>query len=405
MNTTAPTDQPHVMMTYGRLPIALTHGRGCRAWDTHGRQYLDALGGIAVNTLGHAHPGLVAALQDQVAKLIHTSNYVHIPLQEALAARLCELSGMSNAFFCNSGLEANEAAIKIARKFGHDRGNTNPEILVFERAFHGRSLATLSATANPKIHAGFGPLVGGFVRVPLNNLAAVEQAFSEHPCITAVFLETIQGEGGVNPSRIDFLQGLRGLCDRHDKLLMLDEVQCGIGRTGKWFAHQWAGVVPDVMPLAKGLGSGVPIGAVVCGPKAAGILQAGNHGTTFGGNPLAMRAGVETLRIMEEDGLLAHAESVGAQLKAELQRELGSHSGVKEVRGQGLMLGVELDRPCGALLGIACEAGLLISVTADSVIRLVPPLVMTHEEARELVARLVPLVLQFLKDTNVKAAA
>ena len=405
MSTTAPIDQPHVMKTYGRLPIALTHGRGCRAWDTQGREYLDALGGIAVNTLGHAHPRLVAALQDQVAKLIHTSNYVHIPLQEELAARLCELSGMANAFFCNSGLEANEAAIKIARKFGHDRGNTEPEILVFERAFHGRSLATLSATANPKIHAGFGPLVGGFVRAPLNNLAAVEKALADHPRITAVFLETIQGEGGVNPSRIEFLQGLRELCDRHDKLLMLDEVQCGIGRTGKWFAHQWAGIVPDVMPLAKGLGSGVPIGAVVCGPKAAGVLQAGNHGTTFGGNPLAMRAGVETLRIMEEDGLLAHAESVGAQLMVDLQRELGSHPGVKDIRGQGLMLGVELDRPCGALLGIACEAGLLISITADTVIRLVPPLVMTHDEAREVVARLAPLVLQFLKDSDVKAAA
>jgi acetylornithine aminotransferase len=405
MTTNAPIDQPHVMATYGRLPIALTHGRGCRAWDTQGREYLDALGGIAVNTLGHAHPRLVAALQDQVAKLIHTSNYVHIPLQEELAARLCELSGLSNAFFCNSGLEANEAAIKIARKFGHDRGNTEPEILVFERAFHGRSLATLSATANPKIHAGFGPLVGGFVRAPMNNLAAVEKALKDHPRITAVFLETIQGEGGVNPSHIEFLQGLRELCDRHDKLLMLDEVQCGIGRTGKWFAHQWAGIVPDVMPLAKGLGSGVPIGAVVCGLKAAATLQAGNHGTTFGGNPLAMRAGVETLRIMEEDGLLAHAESVGAQLKADLQRELGAHPGVKDIRGQGLMLGVELDRPCGALLGIACEAGLLISITADSVIRLVPPLVMTHDEAREVVARLAPLVQQFLKDNDVKAAA
>jgi len=403
--TNASTAQPHVMTTYGRLPIALTHGKGCRAWDTEGREYLDALGGIAVNTLGHAHPRLVAALQDQVAKLIHTSNYVHIPLQEALAARLCELSGMSNAFFCNSGLEANEAAIQIARKYGHDRGNTEPEILVFERAFHGGSLATLSATANPKIHAGFGPLVGGFVRVPLNDLAAVERALADHPRITAVFLETIQGEGGVNPSRVEFLQGLRAICDQHDKLLMLDEVQCGIGRTGKWFAHQWAGIVPDVMPLAKGLGSGVPIGAVVCGPKAAHVLQPGNHGTTFGGNPLAMRAGVETLRIMQEDGLLAHAESVGAQLKADLQRALGTQPGVKDIRGQGLMLGVELDRPCGALLGIACEAGLLISVTADSVIRLVPPLIMTHDEAREVVARLAPLVLQFLKDSDVKAAA
>ena len=399
-----PTDQPHVMKTYGRLPIALTHGRGCRAWDTEGREYLDALGGIAVNTLGHAHPKLVAALQDQVGKLIHTSNYVHVPLQEELAARLCELSGLQTVFFCNSGLEANEAALKIARKFGHDRSNTEPEVIVFEKAFHGRSIATLSATANPKIHAGFGPLVGGFVRVPLNDLAAVEAAMLAHPRVTAVFLETIQGEGGVNPARIEFLQGLRELCDRHDRLLMLDEVQCGIGRTGKWFAHQWAGILPDVMPLAKGLGSGVPIGAVVCGPKAAAVLQPGNHGTTFGGNPLAMRAGVETLRIMVEEGLLANAQSVGEVLQQELKAELGSLDGVVDIRGQGLMVGVELDRPCGALLGQACAAGLLISVTADSVIRLVPPLIMTPEEALEVVRRLAPLVKTFLQD-NPKAPA
>jgi acetylornithine aminotransferase len=391
--------QPHVMTTYGRLPIALSHGRGSRVWDTDGREYLDALGGIAVNTLGHAHPRLVAALQDQVAKLIHTSNYVHIPLQEVLAERLVTLSGLTNAFFCNSGLEANEAALKIARKFGHDRGNTNPKVLVFERAFHGRSIATLSATANPKVHAGFGPLVPGFVRVPLNDLPAVEAALASHPEITAVFLETIQGEGGVNPARIEFLQGLRAVCDRADILLMLDEVQCGIGRTGKWFAHQWAGILPDVMPLAKGLGSGVPIGAVVCGPRAAHVLQPGNHGTTFGGNPLAMRAGVETLRIMEEDGLLAHAAEVGDQLHKELRAALAGVEGVVEVRGQGLMLGIELDRPCGALLGQACAAGLLISVTADTVVRLVPPLIFTAQEASELVHRLVPLIRDFLAST------
>ena len=393
-----PTEQPHVMKTYGRLPIALTHGRGCRAWDTEGREYLDALGGIAVNTLGHAHPKLVAALQDQVAKLIHTSNYVHIPLQEQLASQLCELSGLSTVFFCNSGLEANEAALKIARKFGHDRGNAEPEVIVFERAFHGRSIATLSATANPKIHAGFGPLVGGFVRVPLNDLAAVEAALAAHPRVTAIFLETIQGEGGVNPARIEFLQGLRALCDQHDKLLMLDEVQCGIGRTGKWFAHQWAGIQPDVMPLAKGLGSGVPIGAVVAGPKAANIFQPGNHGTTFGGNPLAMRAGVETIRIMEEDGLLANAARVGAHLKAALEREFGGLRGVKEVRGHGLMLGVELERPCGVLVARCAEAGLLISVTADTVIRIVPPLILSEAEADEIMALLVPQVRAFLAE-------
>ncbi|MET0517924.1 MAG: aspartate aminotransferase family protein [Burkholderiaceae bacterium] len=396
MNAPVLPSEPHVMQTYGRLPIALSHGQGCWVWDTNGRRYLDGLGGIAVNTLGHAHPKLVPALQEQVAKLIHTSNYYHVPLQERLAARLCELSGLANAFFCNSGLEANEAALKIARKFGHDRGNTSPECLVFEGAFHGRSLATLSATANPKIHAGFGPLVPGFVRAPLNDLPAVEAALKAHPNITAIFLETIQGEGGINPARIEFLQGLRRICDAHDILLMLDEVQCGIGRTGKWFAHQWAGIQPDVMPLAKGLGSGVPIGAVVCGPRAATVLGPGNHGTTFGGNPLAMRAGVETLKIMSEDGLLANAARVGEELKAALQTGLGGVDGFVEVRGQGLMIGVALDRPCGALLGQALEAGLLISVTAERVVRLLPPLIISSQEAAQIAAILVPLIKAFL---------
>ncbi|WP_343641570.1 aspartate aminotransferase family protein, partial [Roseateles sp.] len=356
----------------------------------------DGLGGIAVNTLGHNHPRLVAALRDQVGKLIHTSNYYHVPLQETLAARLCALSGLTNVFFCNSGLEANEAALKIARKFGHDRGNDNPEVIVFEKAFHGRSIATLSATGNPKVQAGFGPLVPGFVRVPLNDIGALRKAIAEHPGVTAIFLETIQGEGGINPARIDFLKDLRKLCDEHDLLLMLDEVQCGIGRTGKWFAHQWAGIVPDVMPLAKGLGSGVPIGAVVCGDRAAKVFGPGNHGTTFGGNPLAMRAGVETLAVMEEDGLLANAATVGAELKAAIEHGLAGVAGVVEVRGQGLMLGIELDRPCGVLLTQAMDAGLLLSVTADKVIRLVPPLILTSAEAAEIAARLVPLVKAFL---------
>ncbi len=396
MNAVPASSEPHVMPTYGRLPVALSHGQGCWVWDTQGRRLLDALGGIAVNTLGHNHPRLVPALQDQVAKLIHTSNYYVVPLQEKLAAKLCELSGLANVFFCNSGLEANEAALKIARKFGHDRGNDSPEVLVFEGAFHGRSIATLSATANPKIQAGFAPLVPGFVRVKLNDTAAVEAAIAANPNITAIFLETIQGEGGINPARIEFLQALRRICDQHDLLLMLDEVQCGIGRTGKWFAHQWAGIKPDVMPLAKGLGSGVPIGAVVCGPRAAGVLKAGNHGTTFGGNPLAMRAGVETLTIMEEDGLLANAEAAGATLRGALAEGLAGEPGLVEIRGQGLMLGIELDRPAGALLTQALDAGLLISVTADRVVRLLPPLILTHDEAREIAARLVPLIKTLL---------
>ncbi len=386
----------HVMNTYGRLPFALSHGRGCRVWDTDGREYLDGLGGIAVNTLGHAHPKLVPALQDQVGKLIHCSNYYAAPMQEALAAKLCELSGLDAVFFCSTGLEANEGALKIARKFGHDKGIERPEIIVYEKAFHGRSIATLSATGNPKVQAGFGPLVEGFVRVPLNDLDAVREVARTNPNVVAVFLETIQGEGGINPTRIDILQGLRQLCDQQDWLLMLDEVQCGLGRTGKWFAHQWAGIVPDVMPLAKGLGSGVPIGAIVAGPRAATVLGPGNHGTTFGGNPLAMRAGIETLRIMEEDGLMANAASVGAHLHAGLADGLKGVAGVVEIRGQGLMVGIELDRPCGVLLNQAADAGLLLSVTADSVIRLVPPLILSAAEADEIVAILVPLVKAFL---------
>jgi acetylornithine aminotransferase len=388
--------EPHVMKTYGRLPIALSHGRGCWLWDTNGKKYLDGLGGIAVNTLGHAHPKLVPALQDQVSKLIHSSNYYHVPLQEQLAAKLCELSGLSNVFFCNSGLEANEGALKIARKFGHDKGIARPEVIVYEKAFHGRSIATLSATGNPKVQAGFGPLVEGFVRVPLNDLAALEEAARTRPNVVAVFLEVIQGEGGINPVQLDYLRAVRKLCDERDWLLMLDEVQCGIGRTGKWFAHQWADIKPDVMPLAKGLGSGVPVGAIVCGPRAANVLGPGNHGTTFGGNPLAMRAGVETLRIMEEEKLLDNAARVGAELKAALQRELGGVAGVADIRGQGLMIGVELDRPCGELLGRAAEAGLFISVTADKVIRLVPSLILSSDEAAQIVAILAPLVKEFL---------
>jgi acetylornithine/N-succinyldiaminopimelate aminotransferase len=390
------TAEPHVMPTYGRLPIALSHGRGCRVWDTDGREYLDALAGIAVNTLGHAHPKLVPALQDQIGKLIHTSNYYHAPLQERLAAKLVELSGLTNVFFGNSGLEANEGAIKIARKYGHDRGIDRPEIIVYEKAFHGRSIATLSATGNTKVQAGFGPLVEGFIRVPMNDIGAIEEAARTRPNVVAVFLEVIQGEGGINPSRADYLQKLRRVCDERQWLLMLDEVQCGLGRTGKWFAHQWAGIRPDVMPLAKGLGSGVPVGAIVCGPRAAKVLGPGNHGTTFGGNPLAMRAGVETLRIMEEDNLLANAAEVGARLRGGLERELAGLSGVVEFRGQGLMIGIELDRPCGELLRQACDAGLLISVTADRVVRLLPPLILSAAEADEVVARLAPLIRRFL---------
>ncbi len=389
---------PHVMNTYGRLPFALSHGRGCRVWDTDGREYLDALAGIAVNTLGHAHPRLVAAIADQAGKLIHSCNYYQVPLQETLAAMLCERSGLAAAFFCSTGLEANEAAIKIARKFGHDKGVDRPEIVVCERAFHGRSLATLSATGNPKIQAGFGPLVEGFVRVPFNDAAAVREVAATHPNVVAVLVEPVQGEGGINPARNDYLRELRAVCDERGWLLMLDEVQCGVARTGKWFAYQWAGIQPDVMSLAKGLGSGVPVGALMVGERARDVFGPGNHGTTFGGNPLAMRAAVETLRVIESEGLLQNAQAVGEHLRAALRHALAGQAGVVDVRGEGLMIGVELARPCGVLLNRAADAGLLLSVTADTVIRLVPPLIFTIAEADEVVAKLAPLVKTFLAE-------
>ncbi len=394
---------PHVMDTYGRLPIALSHGQGCRVWDVNGKQYLDALAGIAVNTLGHNHPRLVPALQDQLTKIIHSCNYYHVPHQEVLAKKLVELSGMSKVFFCSTGLEANEAALKLARKFGHDKGIDRPEIVVYEKAFHGRSIATLSATGNPKIQAGFEPLVEGFIRVPINDMASLIAATDGNPNVVAVFFEAIQGEGGIHPMHLDYLRELRALCNERNWLMMIDEVQCGMGRTGKWFAHQWAGIVPDVMPLAKGLGSGVPVGAVVAGPKAAHIFKPGNHGTTFGGNPLAMRAGVETIRIMETDDLLANAADVGVHLKAGLSAALATEladGSVKEIRGQGLMLGIDLAKPCGALTQRAADAGLLISVTADTVVRLVPPLILTRAEADEIVAVLCPLISALLKETT-----
>ena len=395
----AAPSSPHVMNTYGRLAMAVSHGQGCRVWDVNGREYLDALGGIAVNTLGHNHPDLVPALQDQLTKIIHSCNYYHVPLQEELAAKLVELSGMRNVFFCSTGLEANEAAIKLARKFGHDKGIERPEIVVYEKAFHGRSIATLSATANTKIQAGFGPLLEGFVRVPVNNIAALRDATANNPNIVAVFLEAVQGEGGVNPMHMDYLRELRAECDARDWLLMIDEVQCGMGRTGKWFAHQWADIVPDVMPLAKGLGSGVPIGAVVAGPKAASIFSPGNHGSTFGGNPLAMRAGVETIRIMERDGLLENAAAMGRHFTEALRRELSEQlasGAVKDIRGRGLMIGIELAIPCSALMQQSLDKGLLISVTADRVVRLVPPLIVTAAEVDAMVAILAPLIRDFL---------
>ncbi len=393
-----------LMNTYARQPVAFTHGDGPWLYDSDGRRYLDCLAGIAVNTLGHNHPKLVAALREQVARMIHSSNLFEVPLQTQLGAKLVELSGMTNVFFCNSGLEANEAALKIARKYGHARGVDRPEVVVYERAFHGRSIATLSATGNDKVQKGFEPLVEGFVRVPLNDLAALERVAAERPNVVAVFLEAIQGEGGIQPARVDYLQSVRRLCDRLGWLLMIDEVQCGTGRTGKWFAHQWAGIRPDVMPLAKGLASGVPIGAVVAHGAAAEVFQPGNHGTTFGGNPLAMRAGLVTIAAMEEEGLLENAAAIGQTIMSGIERGLAGTPGFVEVRGQGLMIGIELDRPCGALVARSLEAGLVLNVTADRVVRLLPPLIFRAEHAGQLVDTLVPMIRRFLEESGAKAA-
>ena len=381
-----------LMSTYAPQPVAFSHGDGAWLFDTAGRRYLDCLSGIAVNTLGHNHPRLVAALREQIGRLIHCSNLFEIPLREQLAQRLVDVSGMTNVFFCNSGLEANEAAIKIARKYGHDRGIALPEIVVYEKAFHGRSLATLSATAGAKVQKGFEPLVQGFVRVPFNDIEALRSVLAQRPNVVAVFLEAIQGEGGINLASIEYLKQVRTLCDERQTLLMIDEVQCGTGRTGKWFAHQWAGIVPDVMPLAKGLSSGIPVGAVVAHGAAAEVLTPGTHGSTFGGNPLAMRAGLETMQVMIDDDLLGNAQRVGDYLTGALRRELGGLPGVVEVRGRGLMIGVELAVPCSELVGQALEAGLVLNVTADTVVRMLPPLIFTTAQADIAVDRLVPLV-------------
>jgi len=386
----------HVMNTYARLPVTFSHGEACRITDTEGKVYLDALSGIAVNTLGHAHPKLVAAIAGQAGRMLHTSNLYRIREQEELSDRLAELSGMEEIFFCNSGCEANEAAIKLARFYGHKQGIDSPAIIVMEKAFHGRTMATLSATGNRKTQAGFEPLVSGFVRVPYNDLEAIKSVAEHNGNVVAVMLEIIQGEGGIHLADIEFQKGLRQLCDAKGWLLICDEVQCGMARSGTWFGYQHAGIQPDVATLAKGLGSGVPIGACMAGGKAAGLFGPGNHGSTFGGNPLACTAALTTIETIKEEGLLANAERVGALIRQEMAAALAGVKGVTEIRGHGLMIGIELDRPCGVLVGKALEAGLLINVTADQVIRLLPPLIFGEAEARELVQRLAPLIKEFL---------
>ncbi len=384
-----------LMTTYGRQPVAFERGEGAWLWDDQGRKYLDAVTGIAVCGLGHAHPRLREALCDQAGTLIHTSNLYRIPLQEQLAAELTRLSGMDRAFFCNSGAEANEAAIKLARLYGHRRGNTQPSVVVMENSFHGRTLATLTATGNRKVQAGFEPLVKGFIRAPYGDMEALHNIAQNSAGVVAVLLEPVQGEGGVNGVDSDYLREVRTLCTEQEWLMMLDEVQTGIGRTGHWFAFQASGIVPDVMALAKSLGNGVPIGACLARGPAADVFQPGNHGSTFGGNPLACRAALTVLEVIEQEGLVARAAELGARIVGRLQEQLGGLPQVADVRGWGLMIGVELDRPCGELVGMARERGLLINVTAERVIRLLPPLILTDAEADELADSVCTLVKEF----------
>ncbi len=381
--------------TYSRLPVAFTHGKGVWLWDTKGRRYLDAMAGIGVSCLGHAHPKLVAAISEQAARVIHTSNLYEIPEQEELAQRMTKMSGMTEIVFGNSGAEANEAAIKLARYYGYKKGNDLPTIITMESSWHGRTIGTLAATDSDKARTGFGPLPGGFIKVAYNDIDAIKAAGDAEPRVVAVLLEVLQGEGGIRPIDVQKLKALRALCNERGWLMMIDEVQSGIGRTGKWLAHQWADILPDVVVFAKGLGGGVPIGAIgACGP-AAGVLGPGSHGTTFGGSPLVSAAGIATLRALEEEKLLENAATVGAHLKAELGKALLGTPGVREVRGQGLMLGIELEKPCGVLTARALEAGLLINVTRDRVVRLLPPLILTAAEADEIVKILVPLIKAF----------
>ena len=382
-----------------RQPVTFTKGEGVWLWDTAGEKYLDALAGVAVNGLGHAHPKLVAAISEQAAKLIHVSNVYHIAEQDALADKLCAISGMDKVFFCNSGCEANEASIKLARLYGHNKGISNPEIIVMDKSFHGRTMATLSATGNRKVQAGFEPLVSGFIRVPYDDIDAVKQVARSNPNVVAIMVEPVQGEGGINIPKDSsaYLETLRQICDAHGWLLMVDEVQTGIGRTGTWFAFQHTAIMPDVMSLAKGLGSGVPIGACLARGKAAEVFVYGKHGSTFGGNPLACAAGLATLAAIEDEGLCAHAEKMGELIKLGFQTAFADTPAVKVVRNAGLMIGIELDRPCGELVKMALAAKLLINVTAEKVVRLLPPLVITQDEAQELVKRLSDVIKAFLK--------
>jgi acetylornithine aminotransferase len=384
------------MHTYKRLPVTFERGEGCWLLDKEGKRYLDALAGIAVVGIGHSHPRFVQTLTAQAARLVHTSNVYEIENQEALGARLAAISGMDEVFFCNSGCEANEAALKIARLYGHHKGIEMPAIIVMEKAFHGRTIATLSATGSRKVQAGFEPLVPGFARVPFDDFAAIKKVAESNRNVVAVLVELIQGEGGINICHPEYLHGLREICDANGWLLMLDEVQSGVGRTGKWFAFQHSGVKPDVMTLAKGLASGVPIGACIAAGPAAGVFKPGNHGSTFGGNPLACAAALVTLDIIEQDDLMANAVAMGQFIHDGFATQLKGVAGVRDIRNMGLMIGIELAYPCEELVKSALAAGLLINVTNDNVIRLLPPLVIKREEAAQIVAILSPLIADFL---------
>lgn len=381
---------------FARLPVSFSHGQGVWLWDTEGREYLDALAGIGVSALGHCHPRLVAAITEQASRVIHVSNLYEVPQQEALAQRIVELSGMEEVAFTSSGSEANETAIKLARLYGYRNGNNHAHIITMDSSWHGRTLATLAATGSPKAREGFEPLPSGFIQVTYNSIDAILKAAEEEPRVNAVMLETLQGEGGIRPADIDYVRAVRKLCDERGWLLIIDEVQSGIGRTGKWFAHQWADIVPDVMTLAKGLGGGVPIGATVMRGRAAKVFTPGTHGTTFGGNPLVCHTALTVLQIMQDEGLLENAARVGTYLKTGLTNELANVPGVVEIRGRGLMLGIELERACPIIPRMALDAGLLVNVTRDRTIRLLPPLILKEHEADEIVARLVPVIKQFL---------
>jgi acetylornithine aminotransferase len=385
----------NLMNTYMRLPVTFVKGKGVWLWDDQGKRYLDALAGIAVCSLGHCHPKLVKAISEQAGMLIHTSNLYRIDKQEKLAHKLSLLSGMNKAFFCNSGAEANEAAIKLARLYGHNKGIDFPTIIVMEQSFHGRTMATLTASGSRKVQAGFEPLLTGFARVPFNDLEAITQVAVHNKNIVAILVEPYQGEGGINVPQVSYLKGLRQICDKNGWLLMLDEVQCGVGRSGKWFAFQHSGIVPDVITLAKGLGSGVPIGACLAGNIAGEVFKPGNHASTFGGNPLACTAAITTLNVIEEEDLMSNAMEQGDFMRKTFQTQLEDVEDVMEIRGQGLMIGIELSKPCGDLVKDALKKELLINVTLDKVIRLLPSLVLKRNEAEQIVNTVSTLIREF----------